>query len=135
MQQLLPRLLVVDDNPGVRDVLRDLLAIEGYPVSTAGGGLSALLRIGTVRPACVILDLKLDDVSGFEIYRVLREEPGFQELPVLFISGAYPDEQWVRRQVGTGPVHYLPKPIIREDLLRAVRLLTAAGTPEQAAAC
>jgi CheY-like chemotaxis protein len=134
MQDMLPKVLIVDDNPGVRDVLRDLLAVEGYPVSTAEGGLCALLRIGMMRPSCVVLDLKLDDVSGFEIYRVLREDPEFRELPVLFISGAYPDEEWVRRQIGTGPVHYLPKPIVQEDLVRAVRILTAMESPEQAAA-
>jgi CheY-like chemotaxis protein len=126
-QAVLPSVLVVDDNAAVRDVLCDLLMLEGYAVSQAEGGLSALLRIGSARPGCVVLDLKLDDISGFEIFRVLREDPEYRDLPVLFISGAYADEQWVRRRIGGDAVHYLPKPIVHEDLLRAVRELTGAS--------
>jgi CheY-like chemotaxis protein len=119
-----PHILVVDDDRDVREVLCDLLSEEGFPVSTAAGGLAGLLRIGRDRPDCVVLDLKLDDISGFEIYRVLREDPDFRALPILLISGAYSDEEWVRKQVGTGPMRYLAKPIDHEDLVNVVRSLT-----------
>jgi CheY-like chemotaxis protein len=123
--QSAPRILVVDDQVEVREVLKDLLTVAGYSVSAVGGGLAALLRIGAERPACLILDLKLDDVSGFEIYRVLREDPDFRDLPVLFISGAYPDGEWVRRQLGTGPIRFLSKPMKHEDLTRTLEELLA----------
>jgi len=118
-----PRVLVVDDDQEVREVLRDLLVLDGFPVSTAAAGLPALLRIGRERPDCVVLDLKLEDISGFEVYRVLRADPEFCRLPVLLVSGAYSDSDWVSRQVGTGPVRYLSKPIIHEDLVSAIRAL------------
>jgi len=119
-----PSVMVVDDNSEVRDVIRELLALQGFSVTTAGNGLAALLRIGVERPSCLVLDLKLEDVSGFEVYRVLRADPDLRDLPVLFISGAYPDEEVVRRQLDGGPVHFLPKPVIEDDLVRAVRSLT-----------
>lgn len=116
-------ILVVDDNPEVREVLRDLLEMEGFSVTTAEGGLSALLQIGRSRPGCVVLDLRLDGPSGFEVHRALRADPEFQDLPVLFISGAYADEAAVRRQLDEVPVHYLPKPLVHEELVRVVRSL------------
>lgn len=116
--------LVVDDDPEVRSVLRELLELEGYEVRVADSGLSALLRIGCDQPHCVVLDLKLQDVSGFEVYRVMRNAVEFRELPVLFISGAYHDEEWIRRQMGTGPFAYLPKPVDQDDLTRVLRDLT-----------
>lgn len=115
--------IVVEDNPDLREVLKEMLDLQGFRVTTAEGGLPGLLRIGSERPACLILDIKLEDVSGFEVYRVLRKHPDFRDLPVLFISGAYPDEEWVRRQLDAGTVHFLPKPLIENDLLRAVREL------------
>ena len=117
--------LVVDDDPEVRRVLRELLEIEGYDVRVADGGLSALLRIGRDIPDCVVLDLKLQDISGFEVYRALRCENDFRDLPVLFISGAYHDEEWIRRQMGTGPFAYLAKPIDQDDLTRVLREILA----------
>jgi CheY-like chemotaxis protein len=117
--------MIVDDNPEVRDVLQELLSLRGFSVSTAQSGLSALLRIGLERPSCLVLDLKLEDISGFEIYRVLRADPDLRDLPVLFISGAYPDEEWVRRQLGSGPIHFLAKPVVEIDLVQAVSSLVA----------
>jgi CheY-like chemotaxis protein len=118
--------LVVDDDPEVRHVLRELLEIEGYEVRLADGGLSALLRIGRDVPDCVVLDLKLQDISGFEVYRALRAETDFRALPVLFISGAYHDEEWIRRQMGCGPYAYLAKPIDQDDLARVLREIIAS---------
>ena len=127
-----PSVLVVDDDREVREVLKDLLRVEGFPVTTAAGGLSALLRIGSDRPECVVLDLRLQDVSGFDICRALRADPDFCRTPVLIISGAYADADWVRRQVGMGPLHYLSKPIVQQDLIHAIRSLVSQGTPAPA---
>ena len=121
-------ILLVDDDPEVRAVLSEMLALDGYAVRLADGGLSALIRIGCERPDAVVLDLKLLDVSGFEVYRALRAEPTLRELPVLFISGAYHDEEWIRRQVGTGPFAYLSKPIDADDLSRMLRRILPPQT-------
>lgn len=115
-----PRILVVDDDAEVGAVLREMLELAGFSVATAGSGLSALVRIGVERPDLIVLDLKLQDISGFDVYRALRQEPEFQRLPVLFISGAYHDEDWIRGQAGTGPFEYLPKPVDLDVLLMAI---------------
>jgi len=93
-------------------------------VAGAESGLAALLRIGLERPGCLVLDLKLQDVSGFEIFRTLRDCSVFEDLPVLFISGVYHDDVWIRRQLGSGPFEYLPKPVDQDDLFRVIRSLT-----------
>ena len=118
-------ILVVDDDPEVRAVLRELLELEGYVVREADGGLSALIQVGRDLPDVVVLDLKLLDVSGFDVYRALRADHDFRTLPILFISGAYHDVEWIRRQVGTGPFAYLQKPIDQDDLTRELRLILA----------
>lgn len=122
------RILVIDDDPEVRSVLSELLTLEGFTVTTAGSGLSALVRVGYDRPDCIVLDLKLQDISGFEVYRVLRSEPEFSRLPILFISGAYHDEAWIRNQIGTGPFEYLPKPVELEALIASIATLLSPAS-------
>jgi CheY-like chemotaxis protein len=121
------RILVVDDQADVREVLAELLAAEGFDVQTAEGGLAALLRIGCLRPDCLVLDMKLQDINGLEVLRTLRRDPQFRSLPVLFISAVFRDESWLQQELGSEPLHYLPKPIVQEDLVRVIRALLAAG--------
>ncbi len=81
------RILVVDDEPSVRDSLAGFLNDAGYEVSTAEHGFDALLQLRSVTPDVIISDLNMPQMSGFEFLSVVRRR--FPEIPVVAVSGAY----------------------------------------------
>ncbi|MDD5542443.1 MAG: response regulator [Acidobacteriia bacterium] len=91
MSRLQPRLLVVDDEPAMREVVSDVLASEGYEVFTAQDGLDALDRLVQPLPDVIISDLIMPRMSGFEFLAVVRER--FPSVPVIAISGEFMGNQ------------------------------------------
>jgi CheY-like chemotaxis protein len=81
------RILVVDDEPAIREMMTLLLASEGYEVATAEDGFDALLQLTVKPPDILISDLNMPHMSGFELLSVVRRR--FPEIPVIAISGAY----------------------------------------------
>src|SRR5688500_2035946 len=82
-----PEVLIVDDDAGVRDALRDVLRLESYAVSTCSSGAALIARIPYwPRPSVITLDISLGDMSGGRCLRAIRESP-WLEVPVLIFSG------------------------------------------------
>jgi CheY-like chemotaxis protein len=81
------RILVVDDEPIIREMLQSILGEDGYEVSTAENGLDALFQLRSMIPAVIISDLNMPEMSGFEFLSVVRRR--FPDIPVLAVSGAY----------------------------------------------
>jgi CheY-like chemotaxis protein len=80
-------ILVVDDEPGVRDSFAMLLQASGYDVSVAANGFDALLQLKRRLPAIVLSDLNMPQMSGFELLSVVRRR--FPQVSVIAMSGAY----------------------------------------------
>jgi CheY-like chemotaxis protein len=81
------RILVVDDEPAIRESMAMFLTAAGYDVSTAEHGFDALLQLRSVTPDVIISDLNMPQMSGFEFLSVVRRR--FPEIPVVAVSGAY----------------------------------------------
>jgi len=81
------RILVVDDDPSIREIMTRVLEVIGYDVSTAEDGLDALLQLRRVTPDVIISDLNMPQMSGFEFLSVVRRR--FPEIPVVAVSDAY----------------------------------------------
>lgn len=112
------KILVVDDDPSVRQLVRDVLEIEGYHVDTVEDGASALLHVAGDRPDCVVLDVMMPGLNGHEVLARLRDaDDGREMLPVVMLTAAADDAQaW---QAWSGGVDYfLAKPFDANDLLR-----------------
>ncbi|ADJ47419.1 two-component system response regulator [Amycolatopsis mediterranei S699] len=118
------RLLVVDDDPDVRDSLQRSLEFEGYEVDTAGDGAQALRLVlaasGGARPDLTILDLMMPDVDGMETCRRLREAG--DRMPVLMLTARDGLGDKVMG-LDAGADDYLVKPFALEELLARVRAL------------
>jgi CheY-like chemotaxis protein len=80
-------ILVVDDEPGIRESMARLLNAAGYEVITAQHGFDALLQLRSMTPDVIISDLNMPQMSGFEFLSVLRRR--FPEVLVIAVSGAY----------------------------------------------
>ena len=88
--------LVVDDDPDLLEILTDRLQAEGYRVVTAGDGLEALEWVRTVRPGCIILDLKMPRLSGFDALVELRQAAPDARVIILTGSPNRPSAQACR---------------------------------------
>jgi CheY-like chemotaxis protein len=92
--------LVVDDDPDVRSVMRAFLEKEGCVVAEAGNGLMALEQVAKSRPTLVLLDLTMPEMDGFEFLIKLRETKEYEDIPVVVITGAGLTEEERKRLDG-----------------------------------
>jgi len=114
------RILVVEDERAIANVLRRGLALEGYTVEVADGGRAALDAVRDRPPELVILDLMLPDIDGLEVARRLREAG--ERAPVLMLTARDGVADRVRG-LDAGADDYLVKPFAFEELLARVRAL------------
>ena len=112
-----PRILIVEDEPGIADTLQYALRTDGFEPAWCATGEAALAAVLTEPPALVILDVGLPDLSGFEVFRRLRETA---DVPVVFLT-ARSDE--IDRVVGLelGADDYVAKPFSPRELVARVR--------------
>ncbi len=126
------RVLVVDDEASITDLVATVLRYEGFEVRVAGNGWDALRAAQSFAPDLVILDLMLPDHDGFEIHRRLRDR-GMQS-PVIFLTARDATEDKVRG-LTLGGDDYVTKPFSLEELVARIRavLRRAGGGREQEA--
>lgn len=116
------RILIVDDDGSVRDLLKDLLQMEGYEVGVACSGTEALAQITEQRPDCVLLDIMMPGMSGHEVLAKLRRDDGGATLPVVMLTAAAEDDQAWRAWNG-GVDYFVPKPFDTDYLLQCLEQL------------
>jgi len=118
------RILIVDDDPGVRKVLNRILAGSGYAVQEAGDAFQALDMLDAQPPDAALLDLKMPGMDGLGLMDNLRQRG--LEIPVVVLTG-HGDEFTAQQCLDAGAAAYLTKPPNRADLLLAVRGAVAQG--------
>ncbi|HEY8491735.1 MAG TPA: response regulator, partial [Dehalococcoidia bacterium] len=111
------RILVVDDDPGIRSLLQELLDWEGYRVETAGDGAEGLARIRAAPPDLVLLDLMMPGLDGWEVYRRLRAD-GPRGVPVILITAGVLAAR-ARQEFPDAPV--VGKPFDLDHLLAVIQ--------------
>jgi two-component system, LuxR family, response regulator FixJ len=113
-----PTVFVVDDDPSVRRALARLIDSVGLKVETYPGGQEFLNAYDASRPGCLVLDVRMPQVSGLQLQEWLSER-GI-ELPIIFVTG-HGDVPMSVRAMRAGAVDFLPKPFSNQDLLDAVQ--------------
>ncbi len=106
-------ILVVDDDPGQRSLLRSFLTGQGFPVTTASSGSEALHVLETSQPAMLISDVRMPAMTGLELLGFVAER--YPDLPVLLVT-AYADIRDAVGAIRSGAVDYLEKPIDLDQL-------------------
>ena len=123
------RILVVDDEQMLLDMVADALTFAGYGIAVASDGLTALTMVRAERPDLVILDVNMPEPDGFQVARSLRAT--HPDLPVLFLT-ARSDIDDLRTGFESGGDDYLTKPFRLEELrLRVGALLRRTGSIER----
>ncbi len=117
------RILIVDDDRDIREVYSEILASDGHEVWTAATGQEALQLARDRLPEIVLLDLMLPDLSGLEVCRQIRREPGLTEVSVVLFSGYATSGADKLQGAEDGADDYLVKPVGREELLARIHTL------------
>ena len=117
------RILVVDDEPTLRDMVAELLRDEGYTVRTAADGRAAVALFASEPPDLVLMDVMMPGMDGRAAYMAMRAHPDGRTVPIVLSSAAvHPDA------LDPGIAAFLPKPFDLDQLLRLVARLLTDGT-------
>src|SRR5215212_5815221 len=124
------RILVVDNEPNILDVLSMALRFEGFEVETAASGEQALAAAAAFKPQLMVLDVMLPDMEGFEVARRLGARRA--EIPIIFLTARDATEDKVRG-LSLGGDDYVTKPFSLEELIARIRTVlrrTGHAEPE-----
>ncbi|MBI2094501.1 MAG: response regulator [Candidatus Omnitrophica bacterium] len=114
------RLLVVDDEPKIRQFIKELLELHGYEVLTAASGSDALGQLKKHSVQLILLDLVMPAMDGYELYRLLKENQKTKDIPVIVVTGK--NEPGDRKlAIGVQSSHYVIKPFSSQELVGKVR--------------
>ncbi len=114
-----PRILVVDDDPNIRELLTQEFTEAGYRISVAGNGREAVAEVRRERPDLVVLDVMMPEMNGFDVAAVLKNDPETMDIPIVILSIVQDRERGFR----LGVDRYLTKPIDTDLLFREVGAL------------
>ncbi len=116
------KILIAEDNPVNRELLREILEVREYQVVEAGNGQEALSKIEEAKPDLVLLDINMHVLDGFGAIHQIRKHPRFHRVPVVAVT-AYAMKEEQEKILAAGFNSYLPKPVDAAALLREIRRL------------
>ena len=113
------KVLIVDDDPKIRDLLAQMLSAHRYETETVSSGFAAGAKVATFKPGLIILDLVLPEMSGFEVCRLIKEDPQTSHIKILAVTG-YDTEENRDKIMEAGADDYIAKPLSMDALLKHV---------------
>jgi two-component system, OmpR family, response regulator len=122
------RVLVVDDEPNIVDVVSMALRFQGFSVESAGTGAAAISAVGSFHPHLIVLDVMLPDMEGFEVARRLGAQHA--RVPIIYLTARDATEDKIRG-LSLGGDDYVTKPFSLEELVARIRsILRRTGLAE-----
>jgi CheY-like chemotaxis protein len=113
------KILVIEDDEFILELLSEVLGYEGYAVVCARTGESGLELAGAEKPDVVLCDVFMGGMDGHAVLKAMREAPATREIPVIFLSGqATPEE--IEAGFAEGVNGYLSKPATRDEILASI---------------
>jgi CheY-like chemotaxis protein len=129
----LRRVLVIDDDPTLLTAIsRGLDLLGGFDVITAPDGAAGLERFFTGRPDCVVVDIRMPGINGYQYVRALRGDPESAQTPIVVLSALVQDHEQLAGML-TGADAYLIKPVRIVDLVGAIDRAVHLPPEERAA--
>ena len=118
----MPKILVVDDDVSITELMRMLLQMDGHEPTTVNNSLEAIEIAKSVKPDLITLDLMMPGLTGFEVCELLHKEPEFSNTPIVIISAKDdPESKEKARQAGAD--EYITKPFGTDAFLNAIKSL------------
>ena len=121
------KILVIDDSEAVRTTLRDILVSAGYDVEVAEDGEEGLAKAKAERPSLVITDVLMPGLDGFQFLRKVKGNAALRDVPVIFYTGSYLDQQDQELARRIGVSRYMTKPVKAPEIIRTVKEILSEG--------
>ena len=128
------RVLVVDDEIEIRELLSEFLKDTGFEVAIAGTGNEALAQASRFSPHVILLDIILPDIDGISVYETLRRNRLQSKIPIVFFSALAENRAVVfsKRIRGVAPYALIPKPVNTTLLVKEIQKLLETASPKTA---
>ena len=115
------RILVIEDNPEVRDNLCEILELAGYAVEEAPNGKDGAFKAKKTKPDLIICDVMMPELDGFGVLKILNKDPETFDIPFIFLT-AKTEMADLRKGMGLGADDYITKPFDDVELLEALEM-------------
>ncbi|MBD3272167.1 MAG: response regulator [Elusimicrobia bacterium] len=114
------KVLIIDDDSLIVDLLREKLSLEGFDIYSAHDGLSGLECMINESPDVILLDIMMPGLDGFEVCKKLKQSPSTSSMPVIFISACDTQED-IDRAFALGADDYIVKPFDTLSIGRRIK--------------
>ncbi len=119
MKTKVRKILVVDDDPLVTRLVKELLKIQGFAVETAKDGIDAMIMVKKEKPDLIVLDIMMPELNGYEVLRALKFSDEYKSIPVILLTAR--EEELDKRIGQMMDIDYLQKPLNREAFLEKIQ--------------
>ena len=119
------KILIIDDDFSIMELLTDVLAHDGHAVVAAGEAVEGMQKARMAKPDLIILDYHMPGMSGAHLYESLRRNQATHQTPILFMSGEASSDEILNEIADPQGASFLAKPIHLEDFRKAVSQLLA----------
>jgi len=119
MQSTLPKVLIIDDDDFCLDILEEALT-DDYHLYRAKSGEEALLLMPTINPAVILLDINMENISGYETCRHIKDNKHLENTKIIMLTAAAMNDDKIKG-IEAGADEYLTKPIDFDLLLKTIR--------------
>ncbi len=120
-------ILVIEDDPALRESLSELLHLNQFTVIGVATGAAGIAQAGEQAPHCILCDLSLPDIDGFVVLRQLKSNSQTQHIPVIVLSG-YAEPANQELAIHLGATGYVTKPYEFQDLLGIINRVIQRGS-------
>ena len=114
------KILVVDDQPDLLEVLREQFKDEGFAIATATNGVDAIRKARSLVPDLILLDVVLPELDGFAVCEIIRNDPATKEIPVIMFTGL-PGQLTRCAGVESGATDFVSTPINPADVVSKIK--------------
>lgn len=120
-----PKILIVDDEEKIIEVVKRHLSVDDYQFMEAYNGVEALEKVNGEKPSLIVLDMMLPEMNGYDVICKLKENEETANIPILILSGASVDKDRIEQVEGCLNIPVMEKPIIGESLISSVQELVS----------
>jgi two-component system, OmpR family, response regulator VicR len=120
MEQTLKRILCIEDEPEMIDLIRLILGRKGFDVHGASGGIEGIKQVKEMKPDLVLLDLMMPDMDGWEVYQQMKAEPTTRDIPVIVVTAKAQNIDKVLGLHIAKVDDYIAKPFSPQELMESV---------------
>ncbi len=123
------KVLVVDDDAGVRESLKDVLNLDDFDCQVAGSAQEGLAMMDVIKPELVVTDIQLPDMSGYQFCQTLKKLTSFRHVPVVMMSGRFTEPQDRVQGFELGADEFFAKPFDLIYFLARIKSILSHSSP------